>query len=136
VPAHGGAAAQITRYGGYTAFESTDGKTLYYTLSNAGPEGLYARRLQDGEETQVVKDPVAARGLAVFSDGLYYLHQRGKIFEIRFQRFAGARVEVTRVIDGFVAPASGLAVSPDRKTFLFSRKVGLASDLMLIENFR
>jgi hypothetical protein len=30
----------------------------------------------------------------------------------------------------------GLTVSPDRKTFLFSRSAVSGSDLMLIENFR
>jgi len=30
----------------------------------------------------------------------------------------------------------GLAVSPDRKTFLFSKNSDAGADLMLIENFR
>jgi Tol biopolymer transport system component len=32
VAAHGGKEEQITRNGGYLAFESTDTKTLHYTL--------------------------------------------------------------------------------------------------------
>lgn len=30
----------------------------------------------------------------------------------------------------------GLAVSPDRKTFLFSKRVNVGQDLMMIANFR
>jgi len=88
IPAGGGTAVQVTRDGGYVAFESTDGKTLYYTLSEGGVEGLYAKQLPDGEEKQVLKDGVDARGFAVFSDGVYYLHQHGaNSYEIRFREF-------------------------------------------------
>lgn len=132
-----GAALQITHNGGYTAFESTDRETLYYTVSDSGTEGLHAKRLQNGDEQQVMKEEVVGRGFAVFSDGVYYLHRRGQDnFEIRFHEFANKRIQVIGEIGGPLAPASGLAVSPDRKTFLFSKRIGAASDLMLIENFR
>lgn len=95
VPAQGGTAEQITRNGGFVAFESIDGRTLYYTVSEAGAEGLYARSLPGGDERQVMKEEVTQRGLAVFSDGVYYLHRRGPgIFEIRFHEFASGRVQV------------------------------------------
>ncbi len=135
--AGGGAEEQITRNGGYVALVSKDGKKLYYTLSQAGTEGVYAKELPDGDESQVVKEQVAARGLAVFEDGLYYLYHRGKsIYEIRFHRAGGGRDEVIGEVEGELQPASGLAVSPDRKTFLFSRIFRSGSDLMMIENFR
>jgi hypothetical protein len=67
------AAEQITR-NGFTAFESTDGKTLYYTLSSIGSEGIYSKRLPDGEGKRLVNEAVAARGYAVFSDGIFYMH--------------------------------------------------------------
>jgi Tol biopolymer transport system component/DNA-binding winged helix-turn-helix (wHTH) protein len=135
IPADGGTAVQVTRNGGYTAFESTDGKTLYYTLSEAGAEGLYSKRLPDGEEEQVLNEGVAGRGFAVFSDGVYFLHQRGQSsYEIRFHEFAGKRTRVVSEVEG--ALDIGLAVSPDRKTFLFSKFSDGGFDLMLIENFR
>lgn len=137
VPAEAGTAERITRNGGYAAFESSDGKSLYYTLSDTGSEGLHAKRLGNGDEKQAVKDQVEARGFAVFSDGVYYLNGRGQDkFEIRFYAFATGQVEVRGEIDGPLAAGSGLAVSPDRKTFLFSKRLASASDLMLIENFR
>ena len=137
VPAGGGAEEQITRNGGYVALASTDGKTLYYTVSQAGTEGVYAKGLQDGDERQVVKEQVAVRGLAVFEEGLYYIHHRGKfIHEIRFHKSAGGRDEVIGEVEGELQAASGLAVSPDRKTFLFSRVIRSGSDLTMIENFK
>jgi Tol biopolymer transport system component/DNA-binding winged helix-turn-helix (wHTH) protein len=135
VPAQGGRAEQVTRNGGYVSFESVDGRTLYYTVSEAGVEGLYAKSLPKGDEKQVVKEEVAARGFAVFSDGVYYLHGRGPaISEIRFYEFASGRVQVIGEIEGRLD--EDLAVSPDRKTFLFSKQVRSTSDLMLVENFR
>jgi len=135
IPAGGGTAVQVTRNGGWAAFESTDGKTLYYTMSEVGAEGLYAKRLPDGEEKQVLNEGVAGRGVAVFSDGVYYLHQRGpNSYEIRFHEFAGGHTRVVREIEGTLE--LGLAVSPDRKTFLFTKWSDAGADLMLIENFR
>lgn len=135
IPAGEGTAIQVTRQGGFVAFESTDGTTLYYTLSEGGAEGLYAKRLPDGEEKQVLKDGVAQRGFAVFSDGVYYLHRLGlSSYEIRFFEFAGVQPRVVGEIEGTLA--NGLAVSPDRKTFLFPKFSDAGTDLMLIENFR
>jgi len=135
IPAGGGTAVQMTHSGGWVAFESADGKTLYYTLSEVGAEGLYAKRVPDGEEKQVLNEGVAGRGFAVFSDGVYYLHQLGlNSYEIRFHALAGGETRVVGEIEG--SPGSGLAVSPDRKTFLFSKFSDAGADLMLIENFR
>ena len=111
----------MTRNGGFTAFESTDGKTLYYTLSDEGAEGLYAKLLPDGEEKQVLKEGVAWRGFAVFSDGVYYIHGLGpNSYEIRFHEFAGGRPDAVGGIEGS-SLNYGFAVSPDRKTFLFTK---------------
>jgi len=135
MPAGGGTAVQMSHNGGYTAFESTDGKTLYYTLSDGGAEGLYAKLLPDGEEKQVLTEGVAWRGFAVFADGVFYLHRRvPNSYEIRFHEFAGGQTRVVGDIEGGLF--YGLAVSPDRKTFLFTKFTDGGSDLMLIENFR
>jgi Tol biopolymer transport system component/DNA-binding winged helix-turn-helix (wHTH) protein len=130
-----GTAEQITRKGGHTAFESADGKTLFYTLSGAGTEGLYAKRLPDGEERQFLKESVNMRGFAVFPDGIYYLHRiEQSKYEIRFFEFAGGRSRVLHEIEGPLH--IGFTVSPDRKTFLYSKIIDEGADLVLIENFR
>ncbi|HEY1494504.1 MAG TPA: hypothetical protein VGF49_08165, partial [Candidatus Solibacter sp.] len=102
-----------------------------------GSEGLFAKQLPDGDEKQVIAEQVAVRGFAVFPDGVYYLHWVAlDVFEIRFHEFLSGRVQVIRKIEARLDGASGLAVSPDRKTFLYSSLVRPESDLMLIENFR
>lgn len=138
VSAHADTAAeQITRNGGFVAFESTDEKTLYYTVSQIGSEGIYSKRLQDGVEEQVVKKGVAMRGFAIFPDGVYYLTVASRnVFAIRFHEFASRRDRLIGEIGGYLEGGSGLSVSPDRKTFLFSKVIYSGTDLMLIENFR
>jgi Tol biopolymer transport system component len=139
----GGPPEQVTRAGGYTAFESTDGTTLYYTKSDNGDDGLFAMPLTGGEEKQVVQGPISARGFAIFPDGVYYLTVQGRnadirahdfaSSEIRFHEFASGRNRIVAKIEGQLS--RGFTVSPDRKTFLFS-KTTTVSDLMMIEHFQ
>ena len=134
LPTAGGAAEQITRRGGHTALESMDGKALYYTKRGDGAEGLYSLTLSGGNETLVFPDPIIRTAFDVVHDGIYYVTPRDEnLCDIRFHEFATARSRVIAVIERPVA--FGLSVSPDRKTFLFSRPV-TGSDLMMVENFR
>jgi Tol biopolymer transport system component len=136
IPVQGGEAEQITFDGGYVAIESRDGKTLYYYTKTGsyGAEPLYARPVGGGEERQVV-ERVTARGFDVFEDGIYYLAATGRqTAEIRFHEFATGRSRTLDPIEGQLG--LGLSVSPDRKTFLFTKFNSAGIDLMLIENFR
>ena len=54
--------------------------------------------------------------------------------EDRFHEFSTGRSRVVSSIPGQLN--LGLLVSPDRKTFLFTKVMSAGSDLMLIENFR
>ena len=47
----GGPAVQVTNHGGYAAFESLDGKFLYYTKYQAVP-GIWRIPTSGGEETE------------------------------------------------------------------------------------
>jgi hypothetical protein len=134
MPFAGGPAEQITRNGGYVAVEAQDGTTLYYTKTGeAGPLFVQA----SGRAEREVLGRVISRGFVIFDDGIYYLYAdaaRGVQPEIRFHEFATGRSSVI----GPAASSLGLylSVSPDRKTFLFTRYALSGSDIMLIENFR
>jgi hypothetical protein len=154
MPADGGQAQQVTRNGGRTAFEAADGKSLYYTKSDGGVEGLFSVPVEGGDERQVLKDAVPARGFVVVAEGIYYIspakpdpadrgaflvigHRRTpenwKRCEIRFHEFRTGRSVVLGEIGGPIS--LGLAVSPDRKTFLYSRRADEV-DLFMVEGFR
>jgi Tol biopolymer transport system component len=76
VSSEDGSLEQITHNGGFIAFESDDGNTLYYTKSDLGAEGLFAISLPGGKERQVIKSRVVSRAFAVFEDGIYYVSSR------------------------------------------------------------
>lgn len=133
MPSSGGPATRLTDNGGFTAFESVDGKTLYYTKAMKTP--LYAKSLSGGIERQVVDLVGSSRDFAVFDDGIYYggLSEKGQT-PIYFYQFSSGKSRLVTRFEGSVY--QGLAVSPDRKTILFSTNTAAGADLMLIENFR
>jgi len=148
---HGDAPVQVTRNGGYAAFESTDSRTLYYTLSDSGIEGLYTKALPAGPEKEFVHDAVAKRGFVVLPQGIYYLCSPAEgrwpdgtwlapfqtppqPYQIRFRRFGDGQSEIVREIKGPLH--LGLTISSDEKRFLFTKISDSGADLMLIENYR
>jgi Tol biopolymer transport system component len=141
IPAAGGESMQVTDRGGYVAFESWDGKTLYYTKSagvnvDLAPGPLFARSLAGGPERQVL-DSVVARAFFPVEDGIYYIarHDNEGAWPLQFFDLATGRSRVLTRIEGQLW-LGGLTVSPDRKIFLFTVNKPLNFDLMLIENFR
>jgi Tol biopolymer transport system component len=129
----GGPPEQITTNGGHTAVESVDGKVLYYTKGEPSP--IFEMPLANKRERQII-DYVFARAFAVVEDGIYYIGRRGddRRHPLLFHQFATGRVkEITRLES---VQNYGLTVSPDQRTFLFTKSVATGSDIMLVENFR
>jgi Tol biopolymer transport system component len=133
VASAGGPAEQVTDKGGHNAFESADGKTLFYTKGPSSP--LFARLVAGGPERQVLDHVGLSRDFAVFEDGIYYAgrFENGQTPLLFFQFSTGRSRLLTRIEGDLYY---GLSVSPDRKTVLFSKSVASGRDLMLIENFR
>jgi hypothetical protein len=132
----GGPAVQVTRQGGFAAFESLDGSFLYYA-KGPGVDGLWRIPTNGGEEVELISSLEAGYWgyWAVVDNGIYYLDATAKP-EIAFFSFATQRS--TRVFDLENGPAKdvpGLAISPDKKTMLYSQLDGLNSDIILVENF-
>ena len=129
----GGVAERITENGGCVAFESTDGRTLFYNKGIASP--LFARSLDGGSERQVL-DHVAWSAFAVFEDGIYYLGRPGADgkYPLQFHEFSTGSSRLLTTIEGPLWQF--LSVSPDRKTFLFTSDTSAGADLLLLENFR
>jgi Tol biopolymer transport system component len=128
---------QITDQGGYVAFESADGRTLYYTktgqLSTSSP--LFVRPLSGGPERRVL-DSVYDRAFAVVSSGIYYIDQPGHDghYPLKFFEFSSGKSRLLSRIER--RPSFGLSVSPDGRQILYSLVTVATADLVLVENFR
>jgi hypothetical protein len=72
-PFAGGSSEQVTRDGGFAAFESVDGQTLFYIKSAESP--LYARPLSGGPARRVLPF-ISARAFVPVEDGIYFIGQR------------------------------------------------------------
>jgi Tol biopolymer transport system component len=132
IPASGGDAVQITHNGGFVAFESPDGAYIYYTQTGFAPSALWRLPASGGEPLKVL-DEVIARAFVVLERGMYYLDHPA---EPRLQFFdftTGKSITIARNLGSIF---TGLAVSSDGRTILYSREDGSVVDLMLVENFR
>ena len=129
----GGEGIQLTHNGGWVAFESRDGQSLYYEKETA--PGLWVRPVGGGEEKRVLES-VASRNFFVMDDGIYYIPYSiaDGSTAVRFRSFVKPHedMEITRVKDVW----QGLTVSPDRKTILFSAFARVGTNVMVVDNFR
>jgi Tol biopolymer transport system component len=133
IPAGGGEPVQITRNGGSgAAFESPDGKLLYYAKGSR----IWKVALGGGEETQVSEAPLSyGCNFVVVEDGLYFVS--ATVFAspgiLYFFNFATGALKPIATIKIW---SLGLSISPDRRSILYSQIDQANSDLMLVENFR
>jgi Tol biopolymer transport system component/DNA-binding winged helix-turn-helix (wHTH) protein len=131
VRSEGGLPVQVTSNGGGLAQESPDGSELYYKKEMlVGP--LWKRPVHGGKESKVL-DSVYQRNYAVTPKGIYYIDQGGKAAQLRYFDFGSRR---HRTLQTLYARCPGFSASPDYSSLLFARVDVVASDLMLVEDFR
>jgi len=136
VPAEGGQAVQVTRQGGREAFESFDGKFVYYT-KGFGLPGIWKVPVAGGDEIRVLDE--ALQGFwALLDKGIYFVNLKATPHAtIEFFNFATGRTTQIAVVEKelqLVYPS--LAVSPDGRSLLYVQVDSFESDIMLAENFR
>jgi Tol biopolymer transport system component len=139
-PSSGGSEEQLTRQGGFAAFEAPDGRFLYYAKGRSEP-GLWRKRLPDGPEEVLV--PELQAGFwgywALAEKGVYFLEWPGpgKSATIWWQPLAGgARIQLGFVVGPPVVGDSGFTVSPDGRYLLYSEVDQAGSDLLILEHYR
>jgi Tol biopolymer transport system component len=135
-PAEGGSAVQVTQHGGREAFESFDGKFLYYS-KGFGIPGIWRIAAAGGNEEEILKS--ALQGFwALSSDGIYFIDPKGTPRPmIEFFNLATRRTTLIAPVEKdlqLVYPS--MAISADGKSLLYVQVDSLESDIMLVENFR
>ena len=155
MPAAGGPAVQVTRHGGFAAFESPDGRFLYYAKGLTVP-GLWRIPTNGGEEIELIRSLEAGYYgyWAAVENGIYYLDMTTKpginFFDIATHRKIakfrkgppGGRAFVpqrllkrcllipsTRIFDSSVEPGipslAAAPVGPDTRPLLSARAASI-----------
>jgi hypothetical protein len=149
IPAAGGSPVQVTRDGGFIAFESPDGALLYYSKGRDQPE-LWKKALPAGEEVPVLPDFAwASYGpWRVTSQGVCFLDRDTKAGSrspvLKLLPHAGGAAKVLATLEGAAYPlgVSGvtswhpLTISPDGKYLLITQLDQRQSNIMIAEGFR
>jgi Tol biopolymer transport system component len=138
VPVEGEPAVAVTRNGGREAYESLDGKVVFY--SKLGVPGIWRVPVEGGDETQVLDRGIQGHW-AVFDQGIYLLNPRSTPPVIESFGFLARVIEHVAVLprelipfDGFATPA--IAVSPDARSILYVQADQTQSEIMVLEKFR
>jgi Tol biopolymer transport system component len=144
MPSDGGEARQVTKGGGSVAYESMDGKFLYYTRGRnvAGIWRVPVAGGEEGEETLVLDIHKAGywRAWTLVEEGIYFLTAENLARPaIEFFRFSTGRVTEVAVLTTPFRPwtnPQGLSVSADGRWILYAQADREDMDIMLVENFR
>jgi Tol biopolymer transport system component len=130
MPKDGGEAVQMTHSGGYVAFESPDGKYLYY--NKLRQRGIFRMPTEGGEETPVVPGALFDPSFGLTSKGVYSIGADART--IQFLDTASGKVSTLATLDkGFI---DHICVSPDDAYFMWAQSDQSTQDLMLVEGFR
>jgi Tol biopolymer transport system component len=132
VPPAGGTPQQVTQNSGVEAFESPDGKLLYYTNS----DGLWALPLKGGDAKRLLEEPLLLL-YAVAGKSIYYATRNPAALWV-LRTDTGQKFEYVRFPKAGIGLDGGtvFSVSADERVISFSQTDRQESDLMLVENFR
>ena len=144
MPAQGGQATQVTRGGGTGAFESLDGKYVYFSkwgwATYTPGDGIWKVPVGGGEETKVLDRKVNCLNWKVAKEGIYFLTYgpNGAREDWSIELLSPETGKVTRILSqtSSASHEEGLAISPDGQWILFSEYPPLEQHILLVENFR
>ncbi len=130
IRADGGTPVQVTGNGGFYAQESADGKTVYY-VRDITETSVWKIPVAGGSEQRVIDSVSRWANFVPLHDGILYATGPARSPELRLLEFAtGSSRSIARV-DGL--GIEGLAVSPDERTLVFSKRESTERDLMMME---
>lgn len=129
-----GAAQQVTTSGGFIAFESSDGHTLYY--NKVDERGIWERAQVGDSETRIIDDLLLGHwgDWMVRESGIYYAQRHERRTWLAHYTFADQTTTRLTQLTRMATPS--LFVSQDERFVLHASLESSESDLMLIEDFR
>jgi Tol biopolymer transport system component len=141
-PVEGGRAVQVTRQGGYQAFESDDGRYVYYAKQQHRP-GIWRVPVNGGPETSFSDDPYD-NFWTLAGGGVYYLDVKARIPQLfaisgpvpvrRIDLAANKTTTVATVEASFPGGVSVIDVTRDGRHLAWVSWRDRTTELMLIRN--
>jgi len=132
IAAQGGQPVQVTADGGYAGAESPDGRWVYYVSNGDKDAGLWRMRVSGGKPETVLPS-VLFHNFAVTARGIYFIDQSDQGPALKFYSHASHE---TRVVAPVRSGYTGLAVSPDGHTILYSAISPASSQIYLVGSSR
>jgi len=126
-PSLGGEAIQVTHRGDGAAFESVDGKFLYFTSRDS----LFRVPVGGGEEKQVVP---STPDFAVTGKGVYFVLPDTRTVQLLDEK--SGKISTVARLGAEHSSGMGITVSSDDHYLVFSDYSIGHNDLMLVEGFR
>jgi Tol biopolymer transport system component len=134
MPVGSGAPVQITRNGGFRAFESNDGRYIYYAKSGSRTS-IWRQPVDGGRVEELVLDNLSSwQNFSLTPAGIYYAPiSSGDKIDIQFYDFGSRTTRDVSVVDS--TQLLGVAASRDGESLLVSRSEVDRLDLMLLNLF-
>jgi Tol biopolymer transport system component len=133
----GGEVLQLTRQGGFSGFESSDGKSIYYAKTASEPD-IWRLQLKDGQET-AVSPPLHLNqwtGWTLVDRGIFFVREGPEAHPVlRFLDFYTNRMKDMTPLDKQPWPL-WVSASADGKSALYQHVDMDVSNVMALENFR
>ena len=136
----GAAPVQVTRTRGFEAFESPDGRLLYFTKGRT-QAGLWSMPVDGGPESTVL-DTVHSSFWSVANDGIFFVDYnpdapRTAHKSVRFFSFETRTIKEVASIDKEISNASpAFSATRDGRSILWTQIDQRGAQLILVENFR
>jgi Tol biopolymer transport system component/DNA-binding winged helix-turn-helix (wHTH) protein len=136
-PLDGGPLVQITKQGGFTGFESSDGKYVYYSKGSFG-HGVWRVSVEGNDECQILCEGGAGNwGQWTLADsGIYFIDYHADGLSIALYDFATKKTTRIVELENVNEFLAGLTTSPDGRQVLYTQQDPVNSDIMLVEDFR
>jgi Tol biopolymer transport system component/DNA-binding winged helix-turn-helix (wHTH) protein len=136
-PVSGGSPVQVTKNGGIFGVESRDGRFFYFAKFEE--PGIWRMPINGGDETRILDHPggdVEWCDWALSSDGIYFVDPGSKDEKasIQLYEFASRRKIPILILER--RQTSGLGISPEEKSILFTQEKLSESRIVLVKNFR
>ncbi len=126
---------QVTKNEGEAAFESPDGKWVYYSRFWPADKGICRIPVGGGEEQKIIDKAVYRDSWVLKENGIYYFIETPTKYDLFFYEFKSGKTIKINDFDKKTTSAY-FDISPKEDWMLFSQSEETESNIMLIENFR